>query len=261
MNTIQDLYDSGQINDEEMDRLASIREGFIEALEKDASAVVNFIQEVFSECNDDEIEKISEMVEALRTDIFMRCEDPDQYVLANIASDIAMEKTANIFGSALSYIGEAGKKLHRNPIVGNALSAALAGTVGLHLLNTISQGVRTIKHPFEELADRKNTAIQSEAALSSILKSNPELKADKSTYDNFALLRKYAPQTVATNKPLAETMLKKMQQWGGVDPQSLAQMIKMEKDYLDNAKSRSLIPESQPPSLSIKAPAIMEPQA
>lgn len=56
---------------------------------------------------------------------------------------------------------------------------------------------------------------------------------------------------VAVNKPLAESMLLKMQQWGHIDPQALSQMIKMEKDHIGNIQAKSLIPETENPPMRV----------
>jgi len=254
MNTIQTLYEAGHITSDEMGQLAGIREDFIEAMEKGAGAVVEFVQETFGGCSESQLEKVSEMVEALRTETFSSSDSPEDYIFANLVDDLAFEKRA---GPKIGALGATSKYIMGKmppaltSATKKALTAGIIGTVGLHLLNTISQGVKTIGHPIQELMDRSRTARQSEMALTSILKDNPALKADRKTFENFAILQKYAPQTVATNKPLAETMLKKMQQWGGVDPQSLSQMIQMEARHMENIKTKHIVPETEQPSLKV----------
>ena len=74
----------------------------------------------------------------------------------------------------------------------------------------------------------------SQRILSEVLEENPELAKDEKVVDYFSTLQRFAPHTVASNKPLLESLLKKMHQWGQIDPQTMGQLVEMEGHYLEN---------------------------
>jgi len=242
MNTIETLYESGQITDEEMDKLSSIREGFISSIEDGPASVIEFVKEAFSDCSQEDLEKLSGIVDSVERNYMLQSDDMQDFVANSILSDAAIEKVA----ADATLIQQAAKIVDKVPGLKYIAAASLGLPFAVSMLGSVAHGINILKHPFQEAQDRANTKRMAQASLAGILKDNPELRSDKNTTKNFEVLQRYAPQTVATNRPLAEVMLKKMQQWGGVDPQSLQQMINMEKQHVENLKNKSLIPETNP---------------
>ena len=242
MNTIETLYESGRITDEEMDKLSSLREGLITSIEDGPAAVVEFVKEAFSGCSIDDLEKMSEMIDSVESGYMLESDDMQDFVANSILSDAVIEKVAG----ETKLLERAAKVVDNIPGLKYIAAASLGLPFAVSMLGSVAHGINILKHPFQEAQDRSNTKRMSQASLAGILKDNPELKSDKQTIKNFEVLQRYAPQTVATNRPLAEVMLKKMQQWGGVDPQSLQQMINMEKQHIENVKTKSMIPETNP---------------
>jgi hypothetical protein len=259
MSLIQELYDNGKITSSELDKLAAIRQGLWDAMDQGPTATAEFIRSTFEGCDADELEKLSRMVEGVEAKLAHQIINDEnagvdawleasQILETSILKEAAApglgEKSvvrgAEAINKLLSKLGPTAQKWV--PRLGGA---ALLGSLGLTLAHTAGEGLGFITKPIGEMVDRKRLKTQSNSALAGILKDNPELKKDPKTVQNFGVLYRYAPNTVASNRPVAEAMLKKMQQWGHVDPQSLQQMIKMESDHVDTLRKRQITPETE----------------
>ena len=260
MSLIQDLYMNNKISSEEMSKLSEIRAGLFNAMECGHKHTVEFIAETLESCSDKEVEKLAAMVDAVEAQVVESAiqqysEEDVRAVLSCV--DMSFEKTAARRMKAIDKVKMTGLEKIWQKVPGSlkkvippVAAAAILGTLGLSLIHSAGQGLQLVSHPIATGVTKIRHHEQSKAVLAEILKESPELKRDPKTIENFNLLIRYAPETVATNKPVAEAMLKKMQQWGHVDPQSLQQMIQMEGQQLKNVSDSSVFPRTLKPSLA-----------
>lgn len=265
MGAIQHLYETGQITSEEMDKLSSIRSGLLEAMGNGYIATVDFIKEAFEGSTPEELEVLDRIIDHVETKIAREVAEehgPEGWLGAQVMTDAAMLKlAAPSAGAAIRAstrgaqkvtamsrgLSEIWKAMPAKKWIAPAASASILATLGLSLLGAARHGIGLISQPIRDMLEKQRLRTQSTDVFTDIVKANPELKKDKNTLEHFQMLQRYAPNTVATNKPVAEAMLKKMQQWGQVDPLSLQQMIKMEREHVQNIRDRQQIPEFHAP--------------
>jgi hypothetical protein len=265
MSLIQDLYLNKKISSEEMSKLSEIRAGLLNAMECGHKRTVAFVAETFESCSEQEIEKLAEMAIIIESQLIEKAiQQYDEDTVQTALDWINFEKTAGAplvptprpgDVSKLREISGFNRIWSRIPgplkkIIPPAAAAAVLAALGLSLVHSAGQGLQMVTHPISEGVSRIRHGTQSKTILAEILKENPELKKDPKTIENFNLLLRYAPETVATNKPVAEAMLKKMQQWGHVDPQSLQQMIAMEGGHIKNVQDRTVFPRGLKPQIA-----------
>ncbi|MEN6550123.1 MAG: hypothetical protein ABFE07_29110 [Armatimonadia bacterium] len=233
MSLLDRLAQDQKITPEELSKLSAVRQGLYTALEGGQLATVKFVQSTFAGASAQECAKLAEMVEkvaALQAERAVSEHGIESYLAANEALDCAFAKSANL------------KDLKLPPIlqgkVGPVATAAVMGLLGMSLLHSAGQGIGMLIDPINNAVNKIQTKRESERILAEILEENPELKKDSKIVEHFAVLQKFAPLTAATNKPVAEAMLKKMNQWGQIDPQTMKSLVETEGSHLKNVGSK-----------------------
>jgi hypothetical protein len=252
MNLLQRLNLNGQISSEELSKLSAIRVGVINSMECGQLRTMEFIRKTFEDCTSEEVEKIAVMVDTVKlaiakevakehgVDTWIALEDMMDYsMVKNAVGEEVPEWARKLLSSTakqspLERMGQTIKGLPGGKYVGPAAIAATLATLGLSLLHSAGQGAGMVGSPISGVISKIKLKKESQRILSEIIEENPELAKDEKIIEYFAALQKFAPHTVAANKPLAESMLKKMHQWGQIDPQTMGQLVEMEGSYLQN---------------------------
>lgn len=235
MSLLERLSQDRKISPEELSKLSAVRQGLFEALEGGQMSTVKFVQKTFAGASAEECAKLAEMVEkvaALARERIIAEHGIEGYLAASEALDAAFMKSADSKASIGQVIAEKLPAL-KGPL-GAAATAAIVATLGMSLLHSAGQGIGMVSNPITSAVNRLKTKRESERILAEILEENPELKRDSKIVEHFGLLQRFAPMTAATNKPVAEALLKKMNQWGQIDPQTMKQLIETEGSHLDN---------------------------
>jgi len=252
MNLLERLSVNGLISSEELSKLSAIRAGVINSMECGQVRTMEFVRKTFEDCSPEEISKVVDMVDAVKTAVskeFVKEYGVDSWLAFEDLMDSSMIKEAageeapawvkeflERAGkqSPLERMGKVIKDLPGGKYVGPAAIAATLATLGLSLLHSAGQGAGMVSNPISGLVNKMKLRKDSQRILTEILEENPELKKDEKVVEYFVTLQKFAPHTVATNKPLAESLLKKMHQWGQIDPQTMSELVRMEGNYLEN---------------------------
>lgn len=247
MNLLDRLVQDKKISNEELSKLSAVRQGLLEALEGGQMTTAKFIQKTFSDCDADELSELNEMVDKLamaQAEKAVLEYGVDEYLTANelmdavfiIRNDQEASKEAAAGRSPLTSIMRMLNK--KAPLtgktLGNAATAAIMATLGMSLIHSAGQGIGMVSSPIKDMLAKNKAKHESERILSEILDENPELKKDSKIVEHFGVLQRYAPQTAAMNKPIAEALLKKMNQWGQIDPATMKQLIETEGSHLEN---------------------------
>ena len=256
MNLLERLSVNGSISSEELSKLSAIRAGLINSMECGQIRTMEFVRKTFEDCSSEETMKLAEMIETIKTALakeIIREHGIEAYLALEDMMDLSMIKSAdaNPINSELAKVlkrmedkisrlqggGSLSKVIENLPgrkFIGGAATAAILATLGMSLLHSAGQGVGMVANPIKGLVSGIQNKKEGQRNLSEIIEENPELKKDEKVVEYFATLQKFAPHTVAANKPLLESLLKKMHQWGQVDPQTMGQLVEMEGKYLQN---------------------------
>jgi len=242
MNLLERLSVNGLISSEEMSKLSAIRAGVINSMECGQLRTMEFVRKTFEDCTAEETTKLSEMVDTVKLAVakevvkehgigtWLAIEDMMDYSMLKHAGD-SPNFLVDFASKASKWLGES--KLPKSAIP-TAATAAILATLGLSLLHSAGQGAGMVGSPVTGIINKIKLKKESQRILSEILEENPELAKDEKVIEYFATLQKFAPHTVSSNKPLAESLLKKMHQWGQIDPQTMGQLVEMEGNYLQN---------------------------
>jgi len=248
MTLIERMFQNGQISNEEMSKLSEVRSGLINALECGQLRTIEFVRKTFYGNSPESITKLSSMVEKVATEVEKNVIDQygaDVCLAIEFLLDESMLKNAG--APSFSHGLQSARRVisgspHLGPILkkleGPAYAAILAG-LGLSILHSAGQGLSMITSPVKNLITKYQTKKESERIFAEVLEENPELKKEPKIMEYFRSLQKYVPRTVATNKPVVESLLKKMHQWGQLDPQTMSQLIQMEGTYIGGVLGRS----------------------
>ena len=254
MNLLERLQVNGSISSEEMSKLSAIRAGLINSLDCGQLRTIEFIRKTFEDCTPEEATKLAEMVDTVTlafakevakehgVQTWLAIEEMMDYSMIKHAAGESMPDWAKDFlkkietskKSPFEGIGQKIKEIPGGKYVGTAAVAATLATLGLSLLHSAGQGAGMVSNPITGIINKMKLKKESQRILSEILEENPELAKDEKVIEYFATLQKFAPHTVSSNKPLAESLLKKMHQWGQIDPQTMGQLVEMEGSYLQN---------------------------
>ena len=251
MNLLERLSVNGSISSEEMSKLSAIRAGVINSMECGQLRTMEFIRKTFEDCSAGEAAKLAEMVDTVKLAVakevvkehgietWLAIEDLMDYSMLKHAAgeptpSWAKRLAGKVKQSPLERLGRKIKGLPGGKFVGPAAVAATLATLGLSLLHSAGQGAGMVGNPVAGIINKMNVKKESQRILSEIIEENPELAKDEKVVEYFATLQKFAPHTVSSNKPLAESILKKMHQWGQIDPQTMGQLIEMEGNYMQN---------------------------
>lgn len=242
MSLLERLSQDGKITPEELSKLSTVRQGLFTALEGGQMSTVKFVQQTFTGCSAEELAKLGEMVEKIGAALSERMvseEGVEGLLAVNAALDVSFMKQA---GMSSAVEGLAKGVTEKFPSLGKAMgpaaTAAVLAMLGMSLIHSAGQGIGMVASPISSAVNKLKTKRESERILAEILEENPELKRDSKIVEHFAVLQKFAPLTAATNKPVAEAMLKKMQQWGQIDPQTMKSLVETEGEHLKNVGTK-----------------------